>query len=258
MRLENKACVITGAGSGIGRASAIKFAREGANLILVDVNREGLEGTLQEIEVIIPRREVHLVTADVTDEEQVQRFLYASMDKFGKIDVLFNNAGIVGSTSIFEDIHTNEFDKIVGVNLRGVFLGMKYALKMMKKQRGGAIVNTASKAGILGSANLSAYVSTKHGVVGLTKNAAIEYAPYGIRINALCPGFTNTEMAIATAKKVYPDNPQKYYDERIVNVPAGRFADPMEMANVAAFLASDEASYMNGQAIVVDGGQSIL
>lgn len=258
MRLENKACVITGAGSGIGRASAVKFAKEGANLILVDIDREGLEETLKGINTITSCQEVYLVTADVSHEEEVQGYLNTSLEKFGKIDVLLNNAGVVGPNSKLEDIHMDDVEKVLNVNLKGVFLGLKHALKMMKRQRSGAIVNTASRAGILGVANVSVYVATKHSVVGLTKNAAIEYAQYGIRINALCPGFTNTEMAKATAEKLYPGHPQKYYDEKSAHIPARRCAEPEEMANVAAFLASDEASYIHGQAIIVDGGQSIL
>ncbi|MDO7905752.1 glucose 1-dehydrogenase [Paenibacillus sp. JX-17] len=257
MRLQNKASIITGAGGGLGRAAAIKFVQEGAKLILVDLNGEALEQTVQAVKKFKPDAEVYTITADVTDEADVQKYVQLALDKFGRIDALFNNAGIEGPVTPLGDYDSAAFSKVIDINLKGIFLGLKHVINVMKEQKSGAIINTASSGGVIAAENFGAYVASKHGVVGLTRNAAVEYSKYGIHINAICPGPINTDMIKHASVKWFPENPQQYYDQITAGIPAGRLGEPEEVANLVAFLASDESAYVNGTAISIDGAMTI-
>lgn len=196
-RFEDKVVLITGGGSGLGQATAIRLAKEGAKLSLVDLNEKGLEETKEKVLEVAPNTEVLLVTANVAKEEEVQNYVNKTVEKFGKIDGFFNNAGIEGKQNLTEDFGVDEFEKVINVNLNGVFYGLKYVLKVMREQGNGAIVNTASVGGTRGVGNQSGYAASKHGVVGLTRNSAVEYGEFGITVNAIAPGAIMTPMVEA-------------------------------------------------------------
>lgn len=256
MRLKEKVVIITGAAAGIGRAAALKFALEGAKLTLADLNEEGLNETVELIKQQNPGTDTVIVKADVTKEEDVQNYVNITVQQYGRIDALFNNAGDAGPAAPIGDYDNKMFKKIVDIDLYGVFLGLKYVINVMKNQGSGSIVNTSSAGGIGALENSSPYVASKHGVIGLTRNAAVEYGNMGIRVNAICPGFINTDMVKGVAAKQFPDNPQQFYDQRTTGIPAGRFGEPEEIANLVSFLLSDEAIYINGSVITIDGGFS--
>lgn len=255
-RFDDKVVIITGAGSGLGRAAALQIAKEGGTLSLVDVNRNGLEETKKIILEVVPNARILLITADVSKEEDVKNYVEQTVDSFGKIDGFFNNAGIEGKQNITENYSSDEFHKVVSINLNGVFYGMKYVLAVMKKQGYGSIVNTASVGGIRGVGNQSGYAATKHGVVGLTRNSAVEYGPYGITTNAIAPGAIMTPMVEASLKQIDPDNWEEVGKQFVEPNPMKRFGKPEEVGYVVAFLLSDEASFINGAVIPIDGGQS--
>ncbi len=255
-RFDDKVVIITGAGSGLGRAAALQIAKEGGTLSLVDVNRNGLEETKKIILEVVPNARILLITADVSKEEDVKNYVEQTVDSFGKIDGFFNNAGIEGKQNITENYSSDEFHKVVSINLNGVFYGMKYVLAVMKKQGYGSIVNTASVGGIRGVGNQSGYAATKHGVVGLTRNSAVEYGPYGITTNAIAPGAIMTPMVEASLKQIDPDNWEEVVKQFVEPNPMKRFGKPEEVGYVVAFLLSDEASFINGAVIPIDGGQS--
>ena len=255
-RFDDKVVIITGAGSGLGRAAALQIAKEGGTLSLVDVNRNGVEETKKIILEVVPNARILLITADVSKEEDVKNYVEQTVDSFGKIDGFFNNAGIEGKQNITENYSSDEFHKVVSINLNGVFYGMKYVLAVMKKQGYGSIVNTASVGGIRGVGNQSGYAATKHGVVGLTRNSAVEYGPYGITTNAIAPGAIMTPMVEASLKQIDPDNWEEVGKQFVEPNPMKRFGKPEEVGYVVAFLLSDEASFINGAVIPIDGGQS--
>lgn len=254
MRLKEKVVIITGAAAGIGCAAAIKIAREGARLVLVDLNEKGLNHTLELVKQHHPGTEAVIVIGDVTKEEDVQNYVNITVKQYGKIDGFFNNAGDAGPAAPIGEYDNEVFKKIVAIDLYGVFLGIKYVINVMKNQGSGSIVNTSSAGGVGALENSSPYVASKHGVIGLTRNAAVEYGKMGIRINAICPGFINTDMVKGVAAKQFPDNPQKFYDQITDGIPSGRFGEPEEIANLVSFLISDEAVYINGSVITIDGG----
>ncbi|RNB83181.1 glucose 1-dehydrogenase [Brevibacillus nitrificans] len=241
MHSQNRVAVITGAGSGIGRSASLQLASQGMKVVLVDYDAGLGEETLSLIKE--KGGDGIFVQADVSQNRDVESFVKAALDTYGSIDVFFNNAGILGTPGLLADQSEEMFDRIIAVNLKGVFLGLKHVLKVMEQQQSGVIVNTSSAAGIESCPHLGVYAASKHGVVGLTRTAAVEYGPKGIRINAICPGGVVTNMT----KGMDMNNPEQ-------NGPARRPASPDEIANVVRFLASDEASYMNGAIIPVDGG----
>ncbi|KOF09182.1 SDR family oxidoreductase [Planomicrobium chinense] len=252
----DKVVVITGGGSGLGRAAALSIAKQGGKLVLVDMSTKGLEESRNEILAAAPEAQVEIVEANVTNEEEVKNYVQFTMDKFGKIDGFFNNAGIEGKQNLTEDYASDEFEKVVSVNLNGVFYGMRHVLKVMKEQGYGSIVNTASVGGIRGVGNQSGYAASKHGVVGLTRNSGIEYGQFGVSINAIAPGAIMTPMVEGSLKQMAGDDWEAAGKEFVSVNPMKRFGKPEEVGNLVAFLLSDAAKFINASVIPIDGGQS--
>ena len=255
-RFSDKAIVITGAGSGLGQAAAVRLASERADLVLVDINETGLGETVAAIEQSSPGTKAVSITADVAAESDVIRFVAETVSVYGRIDGFFNNAGIEGKQNLTEDFGADEFDRVLSVNLRGVFFGLKHVLRVMKEQGSGSIVNTASVGGIRGVGNQSGYAAAKHGVVGLTRNSAIEYGEFGISINAIAPGAIMTPMIQASLKQIDPVRWEEVGREYVSVNPMKRFGKAEEVAHLVAFLLSDEAEFINAAVIPIDGGQS--
>jgi NAD(P)-dependent dehydrogenase (short-subunit alcohol dehydrogenase family) len=255
-RFSDRVVLITGGGSGLGRAAAVRLAAEGAKLSLVDISEAGLAATVEAVTQATPNAEVITTIADVSKEEDVDRYVTETTSRFGRIDGFFNNAGIEGKQNLTEDFAAAEFDKVVSINLRGVFLGLEKVLKVMREQGSGMVVNTASVGGIRGIGNQSGYAAAKHGVVGLTRNSAIEYGQYGIRINAIAPGAIWTPMVENSMKQLNADDPRGAAEEFIQTNPTKRYGEAPEIASVVAFLLSDDASYVNATVVPIDGGQS--
>ncbi len=246
-RLDGKIALITGAGSGIGRASALTFAREGAKVAVADKLVDGGQETVRMVEAA--GGTASFIEVDVSDAASVEAMVNATVETYGHIDCAYNNAGIEGQVAPTDSYADDMFDKVIAVNLTGVWLCMKYEIPRLLEHGGGAIVNTASGAGLIGVAGLSAYVASKHGVIGLTKTAALEYAKSGIRVNAVCPGLIQTPMV----ERLTADQPQ--LGEALVAMePVGRTGRPEEIAESVVWLCSDAASFVTGHAMSVDGG----
>ncbi|MGN7479028.1 SDR family oxidoreductase [Solibacillus silvestris] len=255
-RFEEKVIIVSGAGSGLGQAATLQFAKEGAKLVLVDLNQAGLDETKNKVLEVAQNAEILLVTANVAIESEVENFVSQTVARFGKIDGFFNNAGVEGKQNLTEDYGIDEFHKVVSINLDGVFYGMKYVLKVMKEQGYGSIVNTASVGGIRGVGNQSGYAASKHGVVGLTRNSAVEYGQYGVSIKAIAPGAIMTPMVEGSLRQIGGDNWEAVGKEFVQPNPMKRFGKPEEVGYLVAFLLSNEADFINGAVIPIDGGQS--
>lgn len=246
--MKNKVALITGAATGIGRETARAFARKGADIVIADLKDE----ELKETEKLIKEEGVKVlsVKADISKEDDVRNMIKKAVEKFGRLDIACNNAGISGESAVTGEYSTEGWDKVLNVNLRGQFMCMKYEIEAMLENGSGSIVNISSILGHVGFAEAPAYVASKHGLLGLTKTAAIEYASQGIRINAVCPGFIETPMLEEAG--ITTEEETKQY---IISLhPAGRLGKPREVADAIVWLASDEASFVTGHPLLVDGG----
>lgn len=252
-RFAGKAIIVTGAASGLGLATVQRLAAEGADLVLVDRDKAGLDALLAGLD---PATNAIVVEADVAKLADVQRYVAAAAQRFGRIDGFFNNAGIEGRQNLTEDFGEAEFHRVVSINLDGVFFGMAEVLKVMRAQGSGAIVNTASVGGIRGVGNQSGYAASKHGVVGLTRNSAVEYGKFGVQINAIAPGAIMTAMVEGSLRQLGGDDWEAIGREFVSVNPMQRFGRPEEVAALTAFLLSGEAPFINGAVVPIDGGQS--
>lgn len=245
--LEGKVAVVTGAANGFGLAVATRLAGEGAKLVLVDRDAEALKSAAEKLGGLA-------VVADVSKEEEVDGYVAAAVDAYGRIDLFFNNAGIEGRMAPMTELSVADFDRVMAVNTRGVFMGLRAVLAVMKQQSSGAIVNTASMAAIRGAATFSPYVASKHAVAGLTRCAALEGAPYGIRVNGVAPGHIDTRMARDLTAQINPDDPEGVYRNVSASVPYGkRYGTAAEVANLVMWLLSDESEYVSGALHLIDG-----
>src|SRR5277367_3279753 len=245
--LEGKTALVTGGTSGIGRDTAILFAKAGAKVVVA--GRRELEGN-ESVELVrAAGGEALFVQADVSKAAEVENLVKKTVEKFGRLDVAFNNAGIEGKSAPIISQSEDDWDRTININLKGVWLCLKYEIRQMLKQGGGgAIVNMSSIAGLMGSAGAATYSASKHGVIALTKAAALENAKKGIRVNAVCPGFTDTPMANRTFRL------PAVRDYVVRCHPIGRFGRPAEIAEAVLWMCSDRASFMTGQSLVLDGG----
>ena len=254
MDFSGKVALITGGGNGIGRAACVAFAKQGAKVVAVDRDGAAAEATAGIIRQ--SGGDAVAVTADVTKSADVKAYVKAAIDKYGRVDCFFNNAGIEGKVSPIVDYDEAVFDAVLGVNVKGVFLGLKHVLPEMIRQGGGAIVNTASVAGLVGTPGMPAYVASKHAVIGLTKTAAGEVARQGIRVNAVCPGPVDTRMIHSLEAQLSPGDPASVNQRYQASLPTGRYSMPEEIASMVLFLCSDLASNTTGGQFVVDGGRT--
>lgn len=249
--MKDRVALITGAATGIGRETAIAFARKRADVVITDINEKQLDETKN----LLKKEEgvdILAIKADISKENDVRNMVDQTMEKFGRLDIACNNAGIGGESATTGEYSTEGWDRVLNINLRGQFLCMKYEIEAMLENGNGSgsIVNISSILGHVGFAEAPAYVASKHGLLGLTKTAAIEYAPKGIRINAVCPGFIETPMLEDAG--ITTDEQTK---QHIISLhPAGRLGKPREVADAIVWLASDEASFVTGHPLLVDGG----
>lgn len=252
MSLKDKVVLITGAAGGIGLSTAKAFAKEGAKLALVDLNKETLEKAASDIDA----KDVLTLTANVAKEEDSKAYVEKTKEHYGQIDVFINNAGINGEYQHITDITEENIRNVFDVNVMGVFFGLKYVLQVMKEQNSGAVVNTASNGGWLGSPGMSAYVASKHAVVGITKSAALEGAAYGVRVNAVAPTAVDTEMMKRIESNTNPEDAEAAKKLIEASIPMGRYSTPEEIADLMVFLSSDKASFISGTYYRIDGGMS--
>ncbi|MFA9457771.1 SDR family NAD(P)-dependent oxidoreductase [Halalkalibacter sp. AB-rgal2] len=248
---KNKVAIITGAGSGIGRATCLLLAEKGARITVVDISKEGGEETVSLIQEL--GAEAIFVQADVGSRDEVKQYVDETVKAFGTIDMFFNNAGIEGSVTKLAEYPDDLFEKVVDINLKGVFYGMKYVIQVMLENGGGSIVNTASNAGIVGTPGVSPYAATKHAVVGLTKTATGEYAGQGIRVNAIAPGPTATKMM-----ERFTQGSEEAKVAVESGIPAGRYGTPEEVAHLVVYLLGDQSAIINGAVYPIDGGLTAL
>jgi NAD(P)-dependent dehydrogenase (short-subunit alcohol dehydrogenase family) len=256
MDFTGKVAVVTGAANGIGRATALAFAGRGAKVLVVDKDAAAAERAVGAIRQ--QGGEARAQAADVTRSADVQAYVKAALEGFGKIDCFFNNAGIEGKMAPIVDYDEAIFDQVIAVNVKGVFLGLRHVLPVLLQQGSGAIVNTASVAGLVGTPGLSAYVASKHAVLGITKCAAGEAARSGVRVNAVCPGPIDTRMIHALESQINPSDPGAVGQRYQASIPIGRYGTAEEVANVVLFLCSDLAGNITGAQYVVDGGRTAV
>jgi NAD(P)-dependent dehydrogenase (short-subunit alcohol dehydrogenase family) len=254
MDFTGKVALITGGGGGIGRAAALAFAKSGAKVVVVD--RDAAAGEATAGIVRQAGGEARFVAADVTKSADVANYVKAALDAYGKVDCFFNNAGIEGTWTHTAEYDEAMFDQVIAVNVKGVFLGLRHVLPVMLRQKQGAIVNTASVAGLVATPGMPAYVASKHAVIGLTKTAAGEVAKSGVRVNAVCPGPVDTRMIHSLESQINPGDPASVGRRYQAAMPTGRYTTAEEIANMVVFLCSDLASNTTGGQFVVDGGRT--
>ncbi len=247
--VQNKVAIVTGASDGLGKAIAMCYAENGMKVVVSDINAEKGYRVIEEIKST--GGEASFFQTDVSKEEDVKGMVDFAIETYGRLDGIVNNAGISAESRPTHEYSTSEFDKLTSIDLKGVFLGMKFGIEAILKSKasGGFVINVASLAGLLGNSSMAIYTSAKHGVVGLTKSAALDYAPYNITVNAICPGTIKTSIWGNAPEEVI----QQY--AKLLS-PNGRLGDPKEVAHLALFLASDLARYISGSAITVDAGSS--
>jgi NAD(P)-dependent dehydrogenase (short-subunit alcohol dehydrogenase family) len=246
-KMEGKVALVTGGGSGIGRAAALAFVRKGAKVVVVDVFEKGGNETIHIIKEA--GSDAIFLKCDVSKAVEVETMVNKAVETYGRLDYAFNNAGIAGPFTPLADYPEESWNQVININLTGVWLCMKYEIRQMLKQGNGTIVNTSSVAGLVGGPRASAYAAAKHGVIGLTKTAALEYAKAGIRVNAVCPGAIRTPLLERTFAK-YPEHEKLCMEVQ----PLSRIAEPDEVAEAVVWLCSEAASFITGHAMPVDGG----
>ncbi|MEX1254076.1 MAG: glucose 1-dehydrogenase [Dehalococcoidia bacterium] len=246
-KLDGKVAIVTGAASGIGRAASLLFGAEGAKVVAADWS----ESQGKEVTEAIGKAggEAVFVKTDVSSPDDVQRMIDTAVERFGGLDVIFNNAGVEGETAPTADCTLDNWERVININLKGVFLGMKYAIPVLLQRGGGSIINNASVAGLVGFQGIPAYAASKGGVVQLSKTAALEYGQQGIRVNAICPGVILTPMV-----ERFTGGSEERTAQMVGMEPIGRMGKPEEVAQLALFLASDDSSFCTGAPFIVDGG----
>ncbi len=254
-RLRDKIAIITGGSGGIGKAVAARLLEEGASVALVDLDQAGLDATARKLGA---SDRVLAVQADVANEDAVRHYVQATFDRFGRIDVFFNNAGIEGKVAPLEQQDTAMFDKVIAINVRGTYLGLKHVLPHMYRARHGSVINTSSVAGLEGFADLLPYVTSKHAITGMTKVAAIEAARHGVRVNSVHPSPVNTRMMRSLEAGFDPNDPGAAKAGFEKAIPLGRYGEPGDIANLVLFLASDESSFITGAQYRIDGGMGAM
>lgn len=248
---NGKVALVTGASSGMGLATAQAFAEAGAAVVLADIREDAVRSEAQKL--VAAGRKAIAVRCDVSDDVQVEQMVERTVAEFGRLDAAFNNAGVMARIAPTAESTREEWDRVIGINLRGVWISMKYELRQMERQSSGAIVNNASVGALTGNPGIGSYIASKHGVVGLTRTAALEYIKHGIRVNAINPGLIDTQIA----RDVVSGNEQAYA-EIAKHVPIGRAGRPEEIASVVLWLSSPGASYVVGHALTVDGGMTVV
>lgn len=250
-KLVNKVAVITGGSGAIGTATAKLFLEEGARVMLVDINEEALKATVSQL----GSENVSFIAANVTKSADVQKYVAHTVDTFGKIDIFFNNAGVEGTVKPVSEYSEEDFDKVIGVNVKGVWLGIKYVLPEMNE--GGSIINTSSVAGLIGFNSMSAYVTSKHAVIGLTRTIAHEAAPRGIRVNSIHPSPVDNRMMRSLEEGYAPGQAAEAKKGFEAAIPMGRYATNDDIAKGVLFLASDDSKFITGSKLVIDGGMTM-
>ncbi|WP_113928025.1 SDR family NAD(P)-dependent oxidoreductase [Bacillus sp. P14.5] len=249
-KLDNKVAIITGGSGGIGKVTAKKFLKEGAKVVLVDLFEESLIEAKEELKDL---GEVVTIQGDVTKEEEVKNYVKETVDKFGRIDIFFNNAGIEGKVAPITEQEVDDLDKVLSVNVRGVFLGLKHVLRVMQEQGYGSVINTSSVAGLSGSPGVTPYIASKHAVVGLTKATALESAGFNVRVNSVHPSPVNTRMMRSLEAGMGVDEATL-----AKSIPLARYGESEDIANLVLFLASDDSAFITGSQYRVDGGMGAL
>ena len=253
IRLDGKVAVVTGAAGVIGTATIRLLAERGARVVAVDRREQDLKTAIEDLPA---SAQALAITADVTSEDEVADYVRAAIDKFGTIDVFYNNAGVEGDIKPITEYPLQSFRRVLDVNVVGVFLGLKHVLPVMLKQNRGSIINTASIAGLMGSPQVAVYSASKHAVIGLTKSAAWECSATAVRVNCVCPGLIDSRMLSAIIQGRNAGNAPTPHEKIVERIPARRLGQASEVASIVAFLASDEASYVSGSAYTVDGGRT--